>query len=1069
MKRCLFFGFALLLSLLGCTRENPADQPSEQPSEQLDGKMVITAGFEKMTWAESGSKTFVSDGTEVHWASADADKVIYVFDSKGAKNVFTSSETAESAKRSFAGDISEDAEVAWILWSGKTAADDNSAIIEVTETAEPPVIGNEPIGSGGTIEFETKAEGGETHSVFAGSSLRVVNPQTVSHTNSFAQDANIAVMKPGDAALRSALGYIRFTVPAGEGGHASIKSVTFTADENLVGELQIDYSGNEPVARIVADGSKSLTVNTRFDSALGYEAGTLYAVLPAGTYHNLKVTVTPFSGDAATQDAATGEPYTLSSKNAVVVKRGQYTDAGELAPGSTRKPKVHLAGDSLCAYNGPNNAPQCGWGQCLSAALDGGEVINRAIGGRSTKSFIDNGDWANLLTAVEPGDLVLIMFAHNDGSSEEARHTDPQTTYKQNLTKFINETIAAGCTPVLMTSVSSRSFDGTTLKHTTATYAAAMRELASDTGTALIDINELTYQFFNNLGITGTEPYFVMDKRNPTAMDNTHLTTNGAEVVAWMIAHGLKDLGLWKFSISEETLVPGLITVTGGQAFSLGSEGGTVSVSFTSNKDWTVTTSSSWIQVNPTSGAAGEGIGLTITVPANSLGEARSTYATIHCKGNAKHIAIAQFAAEGVDVNWPTATDSFDYGLGPGESRKGRYLAEDLAKYNITGGTALPNEDCLIDGITYRGPGMYYYGNRMSTQKVNNEWSTSYPNVVPASNCFSLTINKPGSISFYQSIGSGIERVPTYYLAVVTNKNGALSAKIVDSVIPTEVTDARPSSDASADPKYFVTLTVSAADLEGITAPAKVYLYHRWTSGNTCQVHYYPLTWTSWDGNTTTPTRVPKFLLAGDSTCTEYPASAAPQNGWGQNLAAALGGDVRVDNFAIGGESTKSFIDEGKWANLVADIVSGDIVLIQFGHNDEKDDEAHHTDPSTTYKENLTKMINDTKAKGGTPVLLTSICRRYFHSNGNPQRTHGDYPQAMRDLATATNTALIDTEEETYQWLLRLGPEGSEPYYVMDKRDASAMDNTHLTVEGAQAVAAMIVQGLRELGLWAYE
>ena len=114
----------------------------------------------------------------------------------------------------------------------------------------------------------------------------------------------------------------------------------------------------------------------------------------------------------------------------------------------------------------------------------------------------------------------------------------------------------------------------------------------------------------------------------------------------------------------------------------------------------------------------------------------------------------------------------------------------------------------------------------------------------------------------------------------------------------------------------------------------------------------------------------------------------------------------------------------------------------------------------------LTQFINDVKERGGTPVLLTSVSRRYFHSNGTPQRTHGDYPPAMRELATATSTALIDIEEQTYQWLATLGPDGSVPYYVIDKRDPTATDNTHLTVEGAQVVAGMVAQGLKTLGFW---
>lgn len=214
----------------------------------------------------------------------------------------------------------------------------------------------------------------------------------------------------------------------------------------------------------------------------------------------------------------------------------------------------------------------------------------------------------------------------------------------------------------------------------------------------------------------------------------------------------------------------------------------------------------------------------------------------------------------------------------------------------------------------------------------------------------------------------------------------------------------------------------------------------------------------------------PTIHLAGDSISCDYPESVAPQTGWGQCIAAALGDEnLKVVNCAVGGESTKSFIDSGKWQKLIEGVRPGDIVFIMFGHNDEKESKRLHTDPSTTYKENLNRFINETRAKGGIPILLTSVSRRFFAGDGTPRRTHGNYPRAMRELAAATGTALIDMEERTYQWLLDLGPEDSAPYFVLDKRNPDKMDNTHLTKEGAGAVAAMVAHGLKNLGLWSFD
>lgn len=209
----------------------------------------------------------------------------------------------------------------------------------------------------------------------------------------------------------------------------------------------------------------------------------------------------------------------------------------------------------------------------------------------------------------------------------------------------------------------------------------------------------------------------------------------------------------------------------------------------------------------------------------------------------------------------------------------------------------------------------------------------------------------------------------------------------------------------------------------------------------------------------------PKLLLAGDSICTNYDESAAPQTGWGQCIGAALGQNVEVINGAVGGESTKSFIDEGKWDALIAQADSGDIVCINFGHNDEKTDAAHAT-TLAAYKTNLTKFVTDIRQKGASPVMITPMSRRNFSEEGVLKRTHGDYPFSMIQAAEAARTPLIDIESLSFNWLSELGPEASDQYYVTNKRGGD--DNTHLTDLGAQVVAAWIADGLKNVGLWVY-
>ena len=163
-----------------------------------------------------------------------------------------------------------------------------------------------------------------------------MNPQKVNTSKSFDSRANIAVMKPGDTALRNVFGYLRFTLPsypiAGETRISAIKSVTLTADENVAGNISIDYSGTDPVATVVSNGSTSLTLNARWkdNGPTGYEAGVVYLILPPGTYHHASLTLVPFTEEPTVSGAATGTPFTVNFVGDVVVQRGKYTECGVL-------------------------------------------------------------------------------------------------------------------------------------------------------------------------------------------------------------------------------------------------------------------------------------------------------------------------------------------------------------------------------------------------------------------------------------------------------------------------------------------------------------------------------------------------------------------------------------------------------------------------------------------------------------------------------------------------------------------------------------------------------------------
>ena len=129
-----------------------------------------------------------------------------------------------------------------------------------------------------------------------------------------------------------------------------------------------------------------------------------------------------------------------------------------------------------------------------------------------------------------------------------------------------------------------------------------------------------------------------------------------------------------------------------------------------------------------------------------------------------------------------------------------------------------------------------------------------------------------------------------------------------------------------------------------------------------------------------TPDKTTTIFVIGDSTAANKDTTGGKQErGWGMMLQQCFDADyIVVDNHAVNGRSSKSFIDEGRWDKVLAKIKPGDYVIIQFGHNDEKPNPARHTDPGSTFDYNLAKYVRETREHGGIPVLMSPVARRNF-------------------------------------------------------------------------------------------
>lgn len=205
--------------------------------------------------------------------------------------------------------------------------------------------------------------------------------------------------------------------------------------------------------------------------------------------------------------------------------------------------------------------------------------------------------------------------------------------------------------------------------------------------------------------------------------------------------------------------------------------------------------------------------------------------------------------------------------------------------------------------------------------------------------------------------------------------------------------------------------------------------------------------------------RTPQILLAGDSTVCDQPGE--PYSGWGQQLPQFLGRGTSVANYADSGEGSHSFLtDPALFPALLGKVRRGDRVLIQLAHNDKQT-------PAAAYRAHLTTMIERVRERGGRPVLVTPVVRRWFGAdgtlgNGTALHVNGlgvDLPAEMRSLAAEQDVPLVDLTALTRKLVERLGPEASKSLYLYDE----ARDNTHTSVRGATEFAALVHEELERV------
>jgi len=202
------------------------------------------------------------------------------------------------------------------------------------------------------------------------------------------------------------------------------------------------------------------------------------------------------------------------------------------------------------------------------------------------------------------------------------------------------------------------------------------------------------------------------------------------------------------------------------------------------------------------------------------------------------------------------------------------------------------------------------------------------------------------------------------------------------------------------------------------------------------------------------------LFMIGDSTMADKPVIPPnPERGWGQLLPLYFENGVRIENHAVNGRSTKSFIDQNRWQAVTNRLHPGDYVIIQFGHNDEKSkDPGRYTGPFGGFKANLARFISETREHGATPILATPIARRKFDDHGKLVDTHGDYVPAVREVAREQQTALLEMNARSVELFASMGPERSKKLFdwidpgEFQQYPQGLSDDTHFNAYGASRI-----------------
>ncbi len=205
-----------------------------------------------------------------------------------------------------------------------------------------------------------------------------------------------------------------------------------------------------------------------------------------------------------------------------------------------------------------------------------------------------------------------------------------------------------------------------------------------------------------------------------------------------------------------------------------------------------------------------------------------------------------------------------------------------------------------------------------------------------------------------------------------------------------------------------------------------------------------------------------KIICLGDSTMQFNNIYRYPQFGWPQLLNLFLHPNIFVLDLARNGKSTKTYLNEGRFTDLLKRVEKGDYIICQFGHNDGAKDKLERYTTPLEYKKNLLYMANEIKKKEANFILATPISRHLFKDNKCIE-SHEGYRNAMLSLAKENHFDIVDLDKLTRDFYTKIGEKESEKYHMIFKPNIypnyieGMNDHTHLTFLGALMVCNFFV------------